>query len=77
MMFLNRNIPNGRVGGMGAGHTPLGSNNLRGMANSDIEGYTSANVMGSLFFRLFGEKLGGDDRQLREYWRQRPHTSKL
>ena len=68
MMFLNRNIPNGRVGGMGAGHTPLGSNNLRGMANPDIEGYTSANVMGSLFFRLFGEKLGGDDRQLREYW---------
>jgi hypothetical protein len=68
MFFLNRNVPNGRVGGMGVGHTPLGSDNLKGIANANIEGYTSANVMGSLFMRLFGDKIKGDDRKLREYW---------
>ena len=68
MLFLNRNVPVGRVGGMGEAHTPLGSDDLRGIVNPNIEGYTSSNVMGSLMLRLFADKLKGDDRLLREYW---------
>ena len=61
-------MPVGRVGGMGEAHTPLGSDDLRGIVNPNIEGYTSSNVMGSLMLRLFADKLKGDDRLLREYW---------
>lgn len=68
MVFLNRNVPSGRVGGMGIGHTPLGSKGLNGIISPDIEGYKSVDVLGSLFMRLFSKKLAGDDRQLREYW---------
>lgn len=68
MMFINGNVPKaGRIGNVSHNMVPLATKDAKGTLDTSGTAYTSADVMGSMFMRIYPD-LFPTERMVRKHW---------
>lgn len=68
MVFINGKLPaSSRMGGLGDGYTPLGTNNFEGSINKETPAYTSVAMVGSILQRIWCDVFP-NERAVRAVW---------